>query len=113
MFRTIRKKLFRLAVVSGAGAAANYFFDKDRGVQRRAQAKEKANSLMGKASGGASWQPQAEHTANGFEPQVVSTSSTPSTPASPTVADVMAEPTVDDISGTAPGTTTAPRPVGS
>ena len=111
MFRTIRKKLFRLAVVSGAGAAANYFFDQDRGEQRRTQAKEKANNLMGKASGGASWQPQAEHTANGFEPQVVSAASTPSTPASPPVSDVIAEPTVDDISGTSPGTTTTPRPV--
>ena len=111
MFRTIRKKLFRLAVVSGAGAAANYFFDKDRGEQRRAQAKEKANSLMGKASGGASWQPQAEHTANGFEPQVVSTASTPTTPGSPMVTGADAEPTVDDISGTSPGTTTTPRPV--
>ena len=117
MFRTIRKKLFRLAVVSGAGAAANYFFDKDRGEQRRAQAKEKANGLMGKASGGASWQPQAEHTANGFEPQVVSTSSTPTTPASPPVSDVIAEPTApttgDTVTGTAPGTTTSPRPVTS
>lgn len=112
MFRTIRKKLFRLAFVSGAGAAANYFFDKDRGEQRRTQAKEKANSLIGKSSGGASWQPQAENTANGFEPQVVATS-TPTTPASPIVTDVLAEPTVDDISGTSPGTTTSPRPVGS
>lgn len=118
MFRTIRKKLFRLAIVSGAGAAANYFFDKDRGEQRRAQAKDKANSLMGKGSGGASWQPQAEHSANGFEPQGVpsaapTATSTPTTPASPTIADVVAEPTVDDISGTSPGTTTTPRPVGS
>ena len=105
MFRAIRKKLFRLAIVSGAGAAANYFFDKDRGEQRRAQAKEKANSLLGKSSGGASWQPMAEHTANGFEPQVVA--------ASPMVTGGVAEPTVDDISGTSPGTTTAPRPVTS
>jgi hypothetical protein len=113
MFRTIRKKLFRLAFVSGAGAAANYFFDKERGEQRRAQAKEKANSLMGKSSGGASWQPQAEHTANGFEPQVVATS-TPTAAGSPPVSDVLDEPTTGDtISGTAPGTTTAPRPVTS
>lgn len=113
MFRAIRKKLFRLAIVSGAGAAANYFFDRDRGEERRTQAKEKANSLIGKTSGGASWQPQPEHTANGFEPQVVSASSTPtSTASSPTVSDVIAEPTVDDISGTSPGTTTSPRPVG-
>ena len=114
MFRTIRKKLFRLAIVSGAGAAANYFFDKDRGEQRRAQAKEKANSLVGKASGGASWQPQAEHAANGFEPQVVATS-TPTAAASPPVSDVIADPTApttgDTVTGTAPGTTTSPRPV--
>lgn len=90
MFRTIRKKLFRLIAVSGAGAAASYFFDKDKGEERRAQAKEKANGLMGKASGGGSWQAQVEHSANGFEPQVV-----PSTPAptqAPTVSDVIAEP---------------------
>ncbi len=112
MFRTIRKKIFRLAFVSGVGAAANYFFDKERGEERRAQVKEKANGVMGKSSGGASWQPQAEHTANGFEPQVVP----PSTPpvSSPTVADVIAEPAPGDtITGTAPGTTTAPRPVTS
>jgi hypothetical protein len=111
MFRTIRKKLFRLAVVSGAGAAANYFFDKDRGEQRRTQVKEKANNLMGKSSGGASWQPQAEHSANGFEPQVVGATVPP---AATPVSDVVAEPTVGDtVTGTAPGTTTAPRPVTS
>jgi hypothetical protein len=95
MFRAIRKKLFRLAIVSGAGAAANYFFDKDRGEQRRAQAKEKANSLIGKSSGGASWQPQAEHSANGFEPQVVTptaTSTPTATASAPTVSDVIADP---------------------
>ena len=93
MFRTIRKKLFRLAIVSGAGAAANYFFDRDRGEQRRTQLKERANGIMGKASGGGgSWQPQPEHTANGFEPSVVAPT-VPTTPA-PTVADVTVEPTV-------------------
>jgi hypothetical protein len=99
MFRTIRKKLFRLALVSGAGAAANYFFDRDRGEQRRTQLKEKANGLVGKTSGGASWQPQAEHSANGFEPQVVGatmpTAGSGTIP--PTVSDVIADP--------APGTT--------
>ena len=113
MFRTIRKKIFRLAFVSGVGAAANYFFDKERGEERRAQVKEKANGVMGKSSGGASWQPQAEQTANGFEPQVVPTSTTPPA-AAPTVSDVIADPTAGDtITGTAPGTTTAPRPVTS
>ncbi|HJV09554.1 MAG TPA: hypothetical protein VJ653_07725 [Acidimicrobiales bacterium] len=92
MFRAIRKKLFRLALVSGAGAAANYFFDKDRGVERRNQLKDKASGLMGKSSGGATWQPHAEHSANGFEPQVVG-ATVPSTPA-PTVSDVIVEPTL-------------------
>jgi hypothetical protein len=46
MFRSLRRKLFRLIVVSGAGAAANYFFDSERGPQRRAQAKDQANGLL-------------------------------------------------------------------
>jgi len=71
MFRTIRKKIFRLAFVSGVGAAASYFFDKDKGDERRAQVKEKANDLMGKSSGGGSWQADTERSANGFEPTVV------------------------------------------
>ncbi|HVL07082.1 MAG TPA: hypothetical protein VM388_13915 [Acidimicrobiales bacterium] len=71
MFRTIRKKIFRLAFVSGVGAAASYFFDKERGDQRRAQVKEKANGLMGKSSGGGSWQADSERSANAFEPTVV------------------------------------------
>ena len=113
MFRTIRKKIFRLAFVSGVGAAASYFLDKDKGEERRAQAKDKANGLMGKAPAGGSWQAQSERTANGFEPQVVPTSTTPPA-AAPTVSDVIADPTAGDtITGTAPGTTTAPRPVTS
>lgn len=92
MFRAIRKKLFRLIVVSGAGAAASYFLDKDKGEERRAQAKEKANDLMGKAGGaGGSWQPTAEHSSNGFEPQVV-----PPSPAPP-VSDVVTPPTAGDF----------------
>jgi hypothetical protein len=108
MFRTIRKKIFRLAFVSGIGAAASYFFDKDKGEERRAQAKEKANGLMGKAGGaGGSWQPTAEHSANGFEPQVVATSPSP-TPAPP-VSDVVTPPTAGDfIGGPLPGTVTSP-----
>jgi len=46
MFRSLRRKLFRLIVVSGAGAAANYFFDSERGPQRRSQAKDQANGLL-------------------------------------------------------------------
>ncbi len=110
MFRAIRKKLFRLIVVSGAGAAASYFLDKDKGEERRAQAKEKASSLMGKGSAGGSWQPSAEHDANGFEPHVVHTSpSPPPAPPAPPVSDVVAPPTAGDFIGnTAPGTTSTP-----
>jgi len=56
MFRSLRRKLFRLIVVSGAGAAANYFFDSERGPQRRSQAKDQANGLLkrtGADAGGA------------------------------------------------------------
>ena len=102
MFRAIRKKLFRLIVVSGAGAAASYFLDKDKGEERRAQAKEKANSLMGKAGAGGSWSPTAEHSANGFEPQVVHTSPPPAPPAPP-VSDVVTPPTAGTfVTDTAP-----------
>jgi hypothetical protein len=107
MFRTIRKKIFRLAFVSGVGAAASYFFDKDKGEERRAQAKEKANGLMGKASAGGTWQAQTERSANGFEPTVVPTSPSPS-PAPP-VADVIVPPApADAISHTTPGTEPSP-----
>jgi hypothetical protein len=107
MFRTIRKKIFRLAFVSGVGAAASYFFDKDKGEERRAQAKEKANGLMGKASAGGSWQAQTERSANGFEPTVVPTSPSPS-PAPP-VSDVIVPPApADTLTDTAPGTTATP-----
>lgn len=107
MFRTIRKKIFRLAFVSGVGAAAAYFFDKDKGVERRAEVKEKANDLMGKPSAGGSWQAQTERSANGFEPTVVPTSPSPS-PAPP-VSDVIVPPApADTIVGTAPGTAANP-----
>jgi hypothetical protein len=103
MFRTIRKKIFRLAFVSGVGAAASYFFDKDKGEERRAQAKEKANGLMGKASAGGSWQAQTERSANGFEPTVVPAASTSPSPAP--VSDVIVPPAPADIlTDTAPGT---------
>jgi hypothetical protein len=88
MFRKLRRKIFRLAVVSGAGAAATYFLDPDRGVERREQAKEKANSLL-KRGGGTTpdWQSSA---ANGFSPPATATSTPSSTS------------TAGDITGTAP-----------
>lgn len=87
MFRTIRRKIMRLAVVSGAGAAANYFLDKDRGAERREQAKTKAASLMGRATPATDHQ---SHAVNGFEP----------TPAPAPVATTPV-PTVTEILGTA------------
>jgi len=65
MFRSLRRKLFRLVVVSGAGAAANYFFDNERGPQRRAQAKEQANGLLRRT--GATAAGPAGSTANIFD----------------------------------------------
>ncbi len=111
MFRTIRKKIFRLAFVSGAGAAAAYFFDKDKGVVRRAQVKEKANGVMGKASTNGSWQAQTERNANGFEPTVVPSAASPA-PAPP-VSTVTATPAPSDtisdtITDTTPGTAASP-----
>ncbi len=101
MFRTLRRKLVRLIVVSGAGAAANYFFDRERGPERRTQAKEKAASLVGRQTTSTDWPSSA---ANGFEPQTAPASA-PSAPSggsqttAPTVADVLdgssAEPAVD------------------
>lgn len=46
MFRKLRRKIVRLAVVSGAGAAAAYFFDPDRGKARRNQARDQAEALL-------------------------------------------------------------------
>jgi hypothetical protein len=59
MFRKLRRKVVRLVVVSGAGAAATYFFDRDRGPERREQAKEKAASLVGRQSSANDWQSSA------------------------------------------------------
>jgi hypothetical protein len=112
MFRTIRKKIFRLAFVSGAGAAAAYFFDKDRGVQRRAQVKDKASGVLGKASAGGSWQAQTEHTATGFEPRVVPPSPAPPAPPVPTATATAPPAPADTISSTVtdttPGTAASP-----
>lgn len=111
MFRTIRKKIFRLAFVSGVGAAASYFFDKDKGEERRAQAKEKANGLMGKASAGGSWQSESERTANGFEPTVVPPTPAPTPSPAPPVSDVIPPPASDVTVSPAPGITDpAPGP---
>lgn len=106
MFRTIRKKIFRLVFVSGVGAAAAYFLDKDKGDERRAEVKEKANELLGKPSAGGSWQAQTERSANGFEPTVVPASPSPS-PAPP-VSDIIVAAPADTITGTAPGTAATP-----
>ena len=88
MFRKLRRKLVRLAVVSGAGAAANYFFDRERGPERRTQAKEKAASIVGRQTSANDWQSSA---ANGFEPQPATTPAAAPTPApAPTTAPTTA-----------------------
>ena len=46
MFKRLRRKVLRLAIVSGAGAAAAYFFDPERGVARRKQAKDQAEAML-------------------------------------------------------------------
>lgn len=113
MFRTIRKKIFRLAFVSGVGAAASYFFDKDKGEERRTQAKERANSLMGKGGAGGSWQAQTERSANGFEPTVVPPAPTPPTATTPPTASTVGAPpapggTVQDATPGGASSPTAP-----
>jgi hypothetical protein len=108
MFRTIRKKIFRLAFVSGAGAAAAYFFDRDKGGERRAQIKDKANGVLGKSSAGGTWQAQTERSTNGFEPTVA-----PSVPSSPSPAPPVTDITVPPaptapLTDTTPGTPASP-----
>jgi len=76
MFRSLRRRLFRLVLVSGAGAAANYFLDRERGQDRREQAKAKADSLLKGSAPSATWQPGGT-AANVFD--------TPPAPASPVV----------------------------
>lgn len=96
MFRRLRRKIVRLALVSGAGAAASYFFDRERGPDRRIQAKEKAASLMGRPTATTDWQ---SNTANGFEPPPAAAT----VPASAPVDMISPEPpvaTVTDITGT-------------
>ena len=65
MFRTLRRKLFRTILVSGAGAAASYFFDRERGQQRREQIKAKTDTLLKRSTPSAAWQP--ERAANVFD----------------------------------------------
>ena len=62
MFRKIRRKVVRLAIVSGAGAAAAYFFDPERGVARRKQARDQAEALIRRREAEA--ERQARHAEN-------------------------------------------------
>lgn len=62
MFKRFRRKVVRLAVVSGAGAAAAYFFDPDRGVARRKQAKDQAEAMLRRRQAEA--EREAQHAAN-------------------------------------------------
>ena len=62
MFKKLRRKVFRLAIVSGAGAAAAYFFDPERGVARRKQAKGQADALIRRKQADA--EGKARHAAN-------------------------------------------------
>jgi osmotically-inducible protein OsmY len=62
MFRRLRRRLFRIALVSGAGAATAYFFDPDRGAGRRAQTRDKAQSFLRRKEAEADR--KAQHEAN-------------------------------------------------
>ncbi len=62
MFKRLRRKMFRLAIVSGAGAAAAYFFDPERGVARRRQAKDQAEAMLRRRQAEA--EREARHAAN-------------------------------------------------
>lgn len=46
MFRKLRRKVFRWAVVSGASAAAAYFFDPENGRARRSRARDQAGAKL-------------------------------------------------------------------
>lgn len=84
MFRTLRRKVLRLALVSGAGAAANYFFDRERGVERREQAGARVSKVLRRQAPVTDWESRV---ANGFVPP------TPAEPAPqpqvPAVADIL------------------------
>jgi hypothetical protein len=92
MFRTLRRKVFRFALVSGAGAAASYFFDSERGQQRREEAKQKADSLLKRSPATAAWQP--ERTANVFDTPAATPAAAPVTEpvTAPTISDIIATP---------------------
>lgn len=92
MFRSLRRRIFRTLVVSGAGAAASYFFDRERGPERREQAKAKADTLLRRATPSAGWQP--EQAANVFD-----TPSRP-TPAATAPVEPVVAPTMTDVIST-------------
>lgn len=46
MFKKLRRKVYRLAIVSGAGAATAYFFDPERGAARRAQTRDQIQAKL-------------------------------------------------------------------
>lgn len=62
MFRKLRRKTVRLAAVSGAGAAAAYFFDPENGRARRAQTRDQARAFLDRRREDAGR--QARHQAN-------------------------------------------------
>ena len=62
MFKRLRRKVLRLAIVSGGGAAVAYFFDPERGVARRKQAKDQADAVLRRRKADA--EREARHAAN-------------------------------------------------
>jgi len=75
MFRKLRRKIVRLGIVSGSGAAATYFLDPERGVERREQAKAKASAMLKRGGpAGADWQSKP---ANGFYAPTSETATAP------------------------------------
>ncbi|HEX2047042.1 MAG TPA: BON domain-containing protein [Acidimicrobiales bacterium] len=62
MFKRLRRKIVRLALVSGAGAAAAYFFDPERGVARRRQAQDQIEAKLRRRQADA--EREARHAAN-------------------------------------------------
>src|SRR5436305_14348083 len=63
MFRRLRRRLVRMALVSGAGAAAAYFFDPDSGAGRRAETRDKVQSRLRRREADA--ERKAQHAAAG------------------------------------------------
>lgn len=62
MFKRLRRKVFRLAVVSGTGAATAYFFDPELGRGRRAQTRDQAQAFLRRRQEEAAR--KAQHVAN-------------------------------------------------